>query len=737
MTDWYKEMKNYGSPKEDDLSSVDWYQEMKTKGTSVADQAEAQYGGYPKTDLSFVGKAVEGLTNPKKEHDYPEIYDVIDTPSFKLAAGLLAASTPGQEKDIVLANIPGSKVYPDAYGNDILEMPDGQKAYINKPGISRRDISKVAAQGLSFLGAGRGLGAITEKTVGTGILGKALSGAAQGGVQAGLDETAQAMGSEEGATLGRTAVAAGGGILGETLLSPVSSAARNAVASRTAPLSRQEVTQVLKANGVDDATILSFSDDVLDDLATRLKTAADPQTAALLSQAKTLPYPVPLRQGQLSGNPSQQLFEDAAQKGVYGESARTMMNASDAASQQALRQNMTDGIPRLLSGGQRLTGAIGEGGERVSGALNAASDTAWKGIDEAYKVAKATKAGIGPDESTNLLLSVTRGLDDWAMNTKNLPAVVKDSVGQLRGLTRNGADLAQLEGWLQKLNGQINAYSNAAGPEYAALMKIKSSFKSTLDDIHTRGAIQGDPAAKEAWDRAISLRKQYGDKFEAGDLVQQLVDVSKKRRGELKVAAEDAGDVLFGRGLDLGKKDLYRDLLKMKSLLGSDDWNALREEVFLRLAKKAEGATVGGERQVSGVNFQKALQDIAKNDPKVLNILFNQQEQGTLRQLGQVAAVATNTAKNTSNTAISAANMLQRVMAMPFVQEKAKVLIMSLPGWKYVYGTGRAATSASGRVAQKAIPLGYAGGAAAGLTSAISSEQNRQRVLRSREDQDY
>lgn len=691
----------------------------------IATAAQRQYGRqgeytpeppvYEQT--SKVGGFVRDLVSPKREHDYPEIYSIVNEPNVPLAAGLLTASTAEQERDIVLQNIPGAQVYQDAYGNDIVELPTGERAYINRPGLSRRDITKAAAQIPLYIGAGRVVGALAG---GAGVPARIAAGLSQGGVQAGLDVATQQAGAKDGVDAGRVALAAGSGVLGELVGGPL-------VADPVYRATRKQATLAdavaqLRARGATDSDIAAMGDDALEAVRRQINVVDDPAMLARREQARNLPVPVPLTAGQASGNVRQQLFEDAVRKGVYGETAQQMLESTKRQADEALRANVNQGIPARLSGGAQTVTAKGGASPIISDALNMGRAEAKKAVSDAYDQAIALKAGVAPADAQGILGNVLADAQKWGFTPADFPDVGKKAIDSLRQITRNGADLAQLQQWRKTLNSRIQSAAASGGDEYSALLTIKKSFDDALDGVQ----VQGDQAAKDAWKTARQLRKQFGDDYEADDIVARLTTKSQKKRGALAVAPEDATNELFGQGFNFEKKGLERDLLKLKKMLNEKDWNSLREDVFLRLARKSEGAFEGGERQFSGVGLAKELDNMSRsaNGKRILNIMYSQQEQALIRQLSAAAARATNTAKNTSNTAV-----MQRLFNLPFVNDKLRPVLAAIPLAKTVYGPAAAGGAIRATVGGKQLPAGISGGLAAGGVANVFGGPSRERTL--------
>jgi len=123
---------------------------------------------------------------------------------LRIAAGLLAAVDPDDQKEIIAATMPGTEFSKDEKGNDIVTFPDGQQAILNKPGISFQDATQMTAQALSFIPAAN------ISSLGKNLLTKVgLAGTAGAATSIGLDVVAEQLGAEEVVSPERAAIAGG------------------------------------------------------------------------------------------------------------------------------------------------------------------------------------------------------------------------------------------------------------------------------------------------------------------------------------------------------------------------------------------------------------------------------------------------------------------------------------------------------------------------------------------------
>lgn len=681
----------------------------------------------------------------RTEFEYPEIgsspeYGGFDRPmkALKSSFGLLSSATPEQELDILSNNYPDAKFEKDKFGNNVVVFPSG-KYYVNKPGLSWRDFSKAGFQGGLYALAAQAGGAPFQS-----LLGQTAGVAAGTGVMsAGLDAAASAAGSEQGIDVPRAATTAAFAGLFESARPALGPLWRAMTANNKVP-SVQEARVVLQQAGFDPQEL---TDDAVNYFIVQAKNAMDPASAAMSAGANTLPVKVPLSKGQTTGSARQQMTEDLMEKGAFGDAAETIMKGQRAKTEDALRANIP-AIQQRIGGGQ--VAQRGEGAAAAQRALTGKEAHLSGMVDDAYSAARATKGSLPSDASGGLYDSVSSSIDDFAPHakvasseldrlknilTKKTKSVLLDAKGNQLGGGSSFADtdIKVLYDWRRRVSNLANNASDRT--EAAALKNMVKQFDGTMQGALEQSLLAGDDEAIKAWTKAIRLRRAKGKLFESDDLVSALVEREYKGGGvRLKVAPEAAGNYIFGKS-DLGilaKPEMARELRRLRQVLGanSQEWNAIREEAFLRFASVSEGAYSGGQRGFSGVKFHKAWNDALKKNPEVFNTLFSGEEKKLISQFANVAARATNPVKggaNFSNTTPAMANMMQRLSGFLAFGERGRALLSRIfPAGYDALQAGQAYKATRGMVPKRQIPvgrLGAIGGTGAAVYPDSSSNQ--------------
>lgn len=128
-------------------------------------------------------------------------------PELNAISGSAVTPDPMAQLDILKRNIPGLESKKDVHGNIMLKAPNmSDWAYLNKPGLSARDVDEFGTQTLATLPfAGLfGIGGSVPARIATGAV-------AGGGSSVALDAAAAAQGSEQGVDPLRAAISTGFG----------------------------------------------------------------------------------------------------------------------------------------------------------------------------------------------------------------------------------------------------------------------------------------------------------------------------------------------------------------------------------------------------------------------------------------------------------------------------------------------------------------------------------------------
>lgn len=382
------------------------------------------------------------------------------------------------------------------------------------------------------------------------------------------------------------------------------------------------------------------------------------EQADIAAKAGGLPIAVPLDAGQLTRAPGAQAAIDDLLRGASGDTAAGVVQGFRAKQQGALRENL-DVIARSISGADPVPG---EGAKAVSNKLNAARDAADAAIGAAYRTAR--------EHGEDAMLATAEPVRDGILAglRQNFPEGKIEAV--LKEVENIGSDGAPTARGLFEARQRLTSLTQEQGVEGSAARAAKRGLDDYIKTALKNDLFLGDPNAVKLWREAIGKRAEYGKLFQGDDLIEGLTERTRHGEGRaLKVDPEEAVNYIFGKSAlgFVGKKDLGRDLVRLRGVLGKDsaEWNGLRAEAFMRVAKAGEGPPEAGVPQFSGQNFMKAWGKAWRDDPRVMGTLFTPYERKIIDDFAEVAQVATTNVKggaNTSNSAIALKRMGDRVL---------------------------------------------------------------------------
>lgn len=659
--------------------------------------------------------------------------------SAQMTALLATTMSPERLKSGLQKIEPDVQFREDSFGNLVALWPRKdesgkvtgyQQFYPNPEGLDVSDVMRASGAVAAATPVGRVLRAIGLPT--TGVLGGATIGATEAALVEGASSSLAgapyqysdipygAVGGAAGDVLARTV---------QSLVAAARSVGPQSVIDASGNLLPKYADLVRRA-GLDPSQVSAA---VAADITNLSRAGAEPSQAAITAMSRGLPTPVPMTQGQLTGSGRQQLLEDMLSKGGFGELAAAPIVAQRARQQAALTQNLDQILESLRPGTAPIT--RGEGGVMAQETLSASRAAAKERADEIYTQARKMSAVVEQDAALGIADSM-RSAYGAGYSPSTAPTMFKlldefDTIA-LGGKTPSGTiapgDIRTMMEWRQKVS---NLRKGAPTVDAAAAGEVLEQFDAKVKDAIDQAMLSGDPAAVAKWSEAISNYSEFASKWKSKGGILKLLTDRAGRDGELdfKVAPTQAADVIFSTtasGL-AAKTGLPRDLITLQRNLPKDQWDAMRQEAFIRLMDTSRGAMRGGETQVSGVNFKKAWENLREKNPGVVNGLFTKDEQKLIQQFADVSARATNTLANTSNTAAAASGLIQTIASAiggtgP-AQFALRVPVAS--ALRNAYGGTRAAMAASGRVPPGATPL-TVGGAGAGAAAANTEEGRRQ-----------
>lgn len=285
----------------------------------------------------------------------------------------------------------------------------------------------------------------------------------------------------------------------------------------------------------------------------------------------------------------------------------------------------------------------GSGGAPIHQALNASFDTAKAGVDNAYSAAREAApegAHLEAAQLPQLAANVREAVRDF--HPTDAPRVYNALSTLDQTSTPTVRDLYDLR---QRLS---NLRMSGDPVEGAAASRATRALDGEIQAAHDNNGITGDPGVVDLWRTAIGARRDFGQRFEGNDLINQLTERGTHGAGRTTtVAPEDASNTILGRANISQRPNLVRDLTRLRDTLGPDspEWRGLQSEAIHRVI----GRDVGSE------NFGQSWDRFASQSPDLARLLMPAERAAdlTARRANITGAVADRTAVNVGRGVLS------------------------------------------------------------------------------------
>ena len=687
--------------------------------------------GEPK---GFIERTTEWFKGGQREQNIPLATNAnLGLPRDKAAkmVSLLATTASDDRLQSGIQNIiPEAQFDKDQYGNLVVIAPiyrDGKatqqytRFYPNPKGLDVTDIMQAAGA----VTAGQAIAA-TGGLLGVPVAGVG-GGALIGATEAGLVEAASSYLSGAPYKISDIPAGALGGAAGAKAAQALASLANIFRRSPTNVFDQSgrlnpQIAGQMRDLGIDPESV---TQDTLRQILRQVQKGVDPQEAQRLAQAQGLPVPVPLTQGAVTGSQGQQIFEDLAKKGAYGQTAESMMRGREAETQQALQQNIP-AIQSEIAAGSPIVTELGQAGRAAQETLEAQRSAASAQADVLYEQARAGgPAFLDEDFALNFAQSAKSQMGA-NFELQNVPKT-SNFLNQLDTLVSEGASVRDLFA----LRKRITSLGSELGEEGKAARQLKNIFDDEMANALESSLIYGDEATVGAWQNAITNYKDFAAKWKSkGGILNSLTEkVGKDGDVVLKVSPDRASNYIFGvsTGRLSSNPEIARNLVTLQKNLPPEQWNSIRQEAFIRLTDAGRTARAG-EDMFSGVTFRKNWKKLSKENPAMIKALFTPEERSLIEQFANVSAQATGGAVNASNSAAGAFNLLGRLAtafgSTNFGQFATRVVGANMVRAAYGGARGAAALTPTPSATAQQIRLGASGAGAGGVAATTEEVQN-------------
>ena len=625
---------------------------VKEVSRDVSDWARGKNIQYPQLPILGQGVSVNqlGLTPGRAAALLGLVTTTLD--DTRLGAGI---------KNIV----PDAQVMPDKFGNIIASIPikDAkgnllryETFYPNPRGPDVPTATQVAGAVATAPLIESGLGLIGLPT--TGGLGGLFLGGADATVAETIssntagqdfDITQPIYGAGFGAVFniaGKALTGIGGFILDKFRKAPLTIINRNGMLEPAA-------IRYLEAQGIDPDTIQAS---IFEDLKKLLDSGVNTDEAVRKATGAGLPVSVSLTTGQVTGNAEQQLFEDMASKGVYGEEAARVINDSFTAQQEAVRANIP-AIQQIVAGKAGTT-ARTEGGQRVQAALANARAAAKRAADALYTKARTSGAAyLDPATASTFgdeLVTTIR----QNYHPDSIP-ITQKLITDLDDAFKTGVSIEDV----QVLRTKLTNVANNSGSDASAAGQVVKLLDQKLEDMADTNLLYGDTATVGRWVNAIKNYKQFKSTWDSDGILNRLTqEATIDGVRTFVVAPEAAAKTILGASFSglINNPSTIRVLQTLKKQLPAVEWDMLREEAFMLISDGIVSASTGKTANT----FSKEWFDANRKNSKMLAVLFTPEERRIMSALAATTSQITRTAKNTSNSAAAAGSMLGKLAGM-------------------------------------------------------------------------
>lgn len=589
-------------------------------GIPVEDeQRRPRFNGIPveqeRPEPSMLQRAWGAITGNAAE-DLPSVYGSAFTKqnekAGKSAFGAGMAATFGDDSDVanaILRDHPGAKLVADANGNPVIQMPDGQRFYVNQPGLDVADATRFGSKAMQFLPAGRLAGMIG----GASLLGRA----AVGGVAAGAtDVGAQALAGRseiDPAQVATTAAFGAGAELAAPVLQRGTEAARNLLTKEPTKI---EIGRKLAAEaGIDDVT---------DDMAAaifkkrnEIKAGATPESVIAENQ-----FGFKLSKGQKLHDPEVMDYEDFLRNKDNGSPLDLLKGRNEAHMlqvNQQLRSQLARRPPVELEQDsatqiqEALRSAQEQGRRKVKRAY-LASDKAGKGVYAPADDFSAIPSQI--DKAFRGQIALSPELTPSALGARKiLNEFVEDSGNAAVSIQR-----------IEELRKRMNVYYRESAkrePDLRAMTAMMKEFDQRTGEAVARNMMEQGPEAVAAIQKARATASKMFRLFDASKpsgkrIMQAMAD---------DASPEQVANFLLGaNGLNQGfASSVAHRYLK---IVGKDSEaaNAMRDMVLRRIFAAKNTSVQSADVTVSQLNSA-----LSGKGNSLMSALFSKEEVALLK----------------------------------------------------------------------------------------------------------
>lgn len=366
---------------------------------------------------------------------------------------------------------------------------------------------------------------------------------------------------------------------------------------------------------------------------------------------------IPLSRGDVTQNARIQADEELARIGRLGSDIEAEATQFVQQKTATLRDFGRRTIKQItgLDPADIDTSAVGA---RVGRNVKAVADKEQKAVNRLYNVNGRAYTPLDELNKIPDQLRKTLARENIPIDQLDVPKrAMQDIVNQIESLKQIGAKGAHVRVY-NNMTERLNNF-NATGKDKYAIGVMKRSVEDHRDDMINRGLISGDKSVIESLRKAPTAYAKYKQRFWGKN--------SKASLGRIVDNNLDDSDVVslfVNAGNSVSKKGAAGSLRALKETVGenSEAWNQLRALHISRIMK----TNLGDDAANLTPDFKKRFLDgVLYQNRQLANVLYTEAEQKAIRDVAEVAFLATNKVKSpvfTSGTPQGVLGMLDNLV---------------------------------------------------------------------------
>lgn len=637
--------------------------------------------------LGKIAQSVRGKQDPR----YKDVGAYTGSHAARYGAGLVTHDDQAYG-DIVTKSLGNRLVrrFRDANDYELIdykgEGADADKtyrAYINKPGLDRFDVSRGLMSAIPFVASAGGAGLATQ---GAGLAARATAqGAAAAGTSVAQDIAAKPMGSEQGIDSMRALAFGGlgaGGEVAAAAIKPLVDRWRASGMVKNGVLT-PEGEAAARAQGLDPTKLRGYLAEEFQK--TYAMTGDASQAAMRVSKGE---FDIPSTVGQRTGKKDLLDLEERMRRNLRGEPAQNAMLKFDQQQAQAIdnaalggirptgQPNSAEmyGIAPTLAPQRPLRMGKAEMGELVGDSLKAAKDTAKAAERDAWQKPidmMATK------EALDTLPGIIDGrLGAMTVDGQLMPAS-GHMVDQLKryisgdlekistGAFGTNPRMATVDEMRKRLGQMVGNASTDA--DRAAAKQIYHGFNDWIEEAAQKSLLAGDAQAAANLRKAIDVTREYRSLFNPRDTngmtapaARIIKDImTSESTPERIVTRLFGGNPLKTQAPPAGTVEALQSMKQIFAKYGpnvktnADPWNDVRLAYWTRLVQDGKGEMLTPQNLVNNIRGAFA------NQQSVLRTLYTSEEQAMMRRFAAEVQKAAYKPPNASGTSYGVEGTLQ------------------------------------------------------------------------------